>query len=102
MDGVAALHTVPSELCTIYSLEELVLTNLELTSVSAQCFSNMSNLVRWSMQSNSLVTLPNDLLVGQTKLAEFNVAHNDIADVQPELFQNTASVSTLINIDFTF
>lgn len=102
MDGAAALHTVPSDLCTVYSLEELVLTNLGLTSVSAQCFSNMSNLVRWSMQFNKLVSLPNDLLVGQTKLAEFNLAHNDITDVHPELLQNTASVLTLKNIDFTF
>jgi Leucine-rich repeat (LRR) protein len=96
------LESIPSEICAINSVEELILVNLKLPSVSSECFRNLTKLTVLSLNGNELVSLPDDLFYGLHNLVSIQFAYNKLENVQPELFMYINNTSKLNEVDFSY
>jgi Leucine-rich repeat (LRR) protein len=96
------LESIPSEICAISRVEELILVNLTLPSVSSECFRNLTKLTVLSLNGNELVNLPDDLFYGLHNLVSIQFAYNKLENVQPELFMYINNISKLTEVDFSY
>ena len=100
INGPPLVH-LPEDICKLKSLEELVLTNLELSSLTSECFMNFTNLTFLSLEYNKIVSLPNSFFHGMLNLTEIRLGNNLINNIQPELFLNLSTANKLNVISFT-
>jgi Leucine-rich repeat (LRR) protein len=95
----ARLTSIPDEMCSITSLEELHLTKVHLNNVSSSCIQQLTQLRILDLALNEITSLPNDLLYGLTELEELRLNNNQIVDVQPEVFSFATNMTKLQQIN---
>jgi hypothetical protein len=86
------LLAIPNQVSFFTQLEELILDNNHIRSLSPAVFSNLKELRRFSIKNNDLKALPARLFVNCTKLWGAAFIDNQIAQIDPNVFEGAVSL----------
>ncbi len=98
----AYLQSIPEVICATGTLEELNLTSVRLTNVTASCIQRLTKLTVLALDHNWISTVSSDIFHGLTDLAEIRLSNNLLIDLQPELFLPIANSTKLTLIDVSY
>jgi len=89
------LTQVPSSVCRLTTLTELLLDSNQLTRLPDDCISNLSSLTTISATSNHISQLQDGLFDGLSRLESLTLTNNSIQSIGLSVFDGSAGLTSL-------
>jgi len=96
----SSLTHVLRSICRLTTLRWLYLHNNQLTRLP-DCLSNLSNLITFKADDNSIETLQDGVFDGLTELTVFGLRRNGISSIGLSVFTASSNLSSLLDIDLS-
>ena len=100
--GNSSLSTIPSSVCQLAQLQNLILDHNAIRQLPDNCFVRMKQLNVISVCHNVLTEIQDGLFDGLSSLQSLNFTDNIISTIGRRVFTNASNLTSLTSVDFTY